>query len=416
MFLLKKIRIVDRETVLLDVEMLQKDKTTYDQCVFTTLVLGENGVGKSFLLKTIADIFIYLNNAQTYKRKPKYAYDQFYIEYYLGDSLYSVHRVSGSIINCFENGEPIEMKKLQLPSKTLAVAFMVNDKFRFAKRDDYDHYAYLGVRKSTNATYTSSVLQNVLDGIVRVLNLGYVEELNSILKMLKFEQKIELCNYAGDVILKVDLSCSEKHSYDTIASTKIKSLAFYKNNTRLAFEDCSSGEKHIVFAFLSILSAIEENSLILIDEPEISLHPEWQIQYISLLKRVFKSFPGCHIILASHSHYFVSDLEGSSSSIVVLKRALTNNFAEAELLVDDTYAWSAENIIYNVFGLRTTRNYYFESDLQKLICMIQESNISELDNVTLLVDKLKKYVFDDTDPLNIVLKQAEEYIKCLREG
>jgi len=417
MFLLKKIQIIDQEVVLLDVEMLQKDKATNYQSVFTTLILGENGVGKSFLLKTIADIFIYLNNAQTYKRKPKYSYDQFYIEYYLDDSLYSVHRVSGSVINCFENGEPIEMKNLRLPSKTLAVAFMVNDKFRFAKRDDYDHYAYLGVRKSTNATYTSSVLQNVIDGIVRVLNLGYIEELNSILKMLKFEQKIELCNYAGDVIFKIDSSCDKAYCYNSITSVdKIKSLAFYKNNTRLVFEDCSSGEKHIVFAFMSILSAIEKNSLILIDEPEISLHPEWQIQYISLLKHVFKSFPGCHIILASHSHYFVSDLEGQSSSIVVLKRASTNNFAEAELLVEDTYAWSAENIIYNVFGLRTTRNYYFESDLQKLICMIQESNISELDNVALLVDKLKKYVFDDTDPLNIVLKQAEENIKCLQEG
>lgn len=97
-------------------------------------------------------------------------------------------------------------------------------------------------------------------------------------------------------------------------------IAFYKNGRCIQFEDCSSGEKHMIFAFTGVLSSIEPKSIILIDEPEISLHPEWQIQYVSLLKKIFKKYDGCHFILASHSHYLVSDLESSTSSIISLKR------------------------------------------------------------------------------------------------
>lgn len=74
-------------------------------------------------------------------------------------------------------------------------------------------------------------------------------------------------------------------------------IAFYKKGRCIQFEDCSSGEKHMIFAFTGVLSSIEPKSVILIDEPEISLHPEWQIQYVSLLKKIFKKYDGCHLYL-----------------------------------------------------------------------------------------------------------------------
>lgn len=52
-------------------------------------------------------------------------------------------------------------------------------------------------------------------------------------------------------------------------------IAFYKNGRCIHFGDCSSGEKHMIFAFTGVLSSIESKSIVLIDEPEISLHPEW---------------------------------------------------------------------------------------------------------------------------------------------
>ena len=161
------------------------------------------------------------------------------------------------------------------------------------------------------------------------------------------------------------------------------------------------------------MSRVMDSSLVLIDEPEISLHPEWQLKYISTLEKLFSSFKNCCFILASHSHYFVSELKSKSSSIVVLRSGESNS-PHAEIIPYDTYAWSAENIIYNVFGIRTTRNYYFESDLSFLILSLQDydGSVEKRESIEIQIDKLKKYVFGVNDPLNVLLKDAEGKIKC----
>ena len=173
----------------------------------------------------------------------------------------------------------------------------------------------------------------------------------------------------------------------------------------------------MIFALSGVMNNISKNSLVLIDEPEISLHPEWQIKYISLLKKVFENYSGCHFILASHSHYLVSDLKEDTSSIVTLTK-LNEKTPYAELLPYSTYAWSAENIIYNIFGLRTTRNYYFESDLHKLLSCMQKNELTreELNEIRELATKLKKYIYNDEDPLALIIRQAEGFLKCIHES
>ena len=58
MFLLKKIVVENHQNTVLDVTFLDNQQKEQEQ-PFSTLILGENGTGKSFLLKTIADIFIF---------------------------------------------------------------------------------------------------------------------------------------------------------------------------------------------------------------------------------------------------------------------------------------------------------------------------------------------------------------------
>ena len=71
MFLLRKITIENHEKYIIEAKFIDDDEQG-NEGVFSTLILGENGTGKSFLLKSIADIFIFLDKAQIYKRKPKF--------------------------------------------------------------------------------------------------------------------------------------------------------------------------------------------------------------------------------------------------------------------------------------------------------------------------------------------------------
>ena len=70
----------------------------------------------------------------------------------------------------------------------------------------------------------------------------------------------------------------------------------------------SSGQLGMATALLSLASEIQDGSLVLIDEPEISLHPEWQVKYIGLLLETFEAYQGCHFVIATHSPLVISEL------------------------------------------------------------------------------------------------------------
>lgn len=419
MFAIRKVEISDKQHKVLNICLSDTNLKKLSSCNYTTLILGENGVGKSFLLKSIIDIFCFLESAQdsNRKRKPRYQYESFCIEYQLGDDTYIVHRISGSQIIAYKNGTDIDYKEIVLPQKVLAISFMVNDKFQFSKDEDDGIYTYHGVRSSTNSTYTSSITRNIIFDLIHCIEKGLTSQVMEIFSILQFDSTLEFQWKIDNKIDKevIDLRVNSLQLTNKYQLNKwvYPTIFFYKNGKKIPFESCSSGEKHILFAYIGILSRISNNTLILIDEPEISLHPEWQLRYVSTISRLFDKYKNCCFILASHSHYFVSELKGDSSTIVVLKKDLDSSAPIAEIIPFDTYSWSAENIIYNVFGIRTSRNFYFEGDLSYLLNSLELFDGSEekRDSIQAQINKLQKYVFNTNDPLYIILRKAEERIK-----
>lgn len=57
---------------------------------------------------------------------------------------------------------------------------------------------------------------------------------------------------------------------------------------------------------------ILENSSIILDEPEVNLHPQWQLKYAELLVFMQKEL-NLHILLNTHSPYFINAIEVYSS-------------------------------------------------------------------------------------------------------
>jgi len=84
-----------------------------------------------------------------------------------------------------------------------------------------------------------------------------------------------------------------------------------KNGDRLTPEKLSSGEQHILILFYHLLFCIEHNTLVLIDEPELSLHVEWQRDFIDTLNKVIslqKNYKiEIQILIATHSPQIISD-------------------------------------------------------------------------------------------------------------
>ena len=470
-FTLIKLKITNHDKDICDVNFFDHNIDRVKP--LTTVVIGANGAGKSYLLKLISDIFNFLfYKVNSIKKRTPFRYEYFYLEYYIYNDRYIIEMSRGKILKCLCNNNTVSINNLILPSKVLAVSFMVNDKFIFTDNKDQinNMYSYLGVRKTANSTYTSSlvrlVLNNILDSvrtdgraiICEALNIMHMRnnikisikpETQKISKILdsgkirtnllqklknrpgKNKENIEieflvealnnLSQYKEtDINLQEPTNISYlvkyKQALDTLVDLHILapiSIYFFKNDEPISFEDCSSGEKHIIFAFTSIAANIKFNSLVLIDEPEISLHPNWQIKYIDLLKITFKMYSSCHFLLATHSHFLISDLEEGSSSVVILKKDEDGETNRAELLPYSTFSWSAENIIYNVFGLRTVRNFYFEMELRELLSLVQ-NNSNDLGSIERLHTKLSNYIIDEKDPLSIVMQEVGVYVDNVR--
>ena len=68
----------------------------------------------------------------------------------------------------------------------------------------------------------------------------------------------------------------------------------------------SSGEQHEIVLLYDLLFGVEPGSLVLIDEPELSLHVSWQKQFVPDLLAIAKAV-GIDVVLATHSPFIVGD-------------------------------------------------------------------------------------------------------------
>lgn len=88
-------------------------------------------------------------------------------------------------------------------------------------------------------------------------------------------------------------------------------LMYQQDNMKTAFKvaNLSTGLKTFVILQTLLLSgAIKDSSLIILDEPEIHLHPEWQLLFAELIVMLQKEF-NLHILLNTHSPYFLQAIE-----------------------------------------------------------------------------------------------------------
>lgn len=193
------------------------------------------------------------------------------------------------------------------------------------------------------------------------------------------------------------------HSLDIIS---YPAIGFYKKDKYFLLHESSSGEYHFISGFIGLLAKIKSNSLILIDEPENSLHPNWQMKYISFLKRVFKDYKNCHIILTSHSHLMVSDLVKASSCIIGLDKEKIITATKLPSSTN-TFGWSAEEILLRIFKTPSSRNYYLTEELDKIFELISHEpdkrNLKMIRNRIAHLKQLDLSGLSKDDPLKDII-------------
>jgi predicted ATP-binding protein involved in virulence len=141
-----------------------------------------------------------------------------------------------------------------------------------------------------------SSLRNTIDENKKVLSI-YIRDV---------EEKLRVFD---DLTSKIDLLrkiIKKKFLYKELKISKQEGFVFEtSNHKKISPTSLSSGEQHELVLFYQLLFDVKPNSLILIDEPEISLHVKWQTEFIDDLQEIIK-IAGFDTLIATHSPQIIN--------------------------------------------------------------------------------------------------------------
>lgn len=139
-----------------------------------------------------------------------------------------------------------------------------------------------------------SLIEDITKGILAV----YIEDT---------EKKLDVLSNIADRIVVFKRIINNWFKYKKLEIDKKEGFFFVTDNgDRLSPRDLSSGEQHELIMLYELLFKAEAGSLILIDEPEISLHVGWQSQFLQELLEITK-LADLDILMATHSPDIIQD-------------------------------------------------------------------------------------------------------------
>jgi len=107
--------------------------------------------------------------------------------------------------------------------------------------------------------------------------------------------------------LFTDILNERRFIFKNIQIDRDKGFVFYTNKGKiLNLTDLSSGEQHEVVLLYELIFKAKSNTMVLIDEPEISLHVSWQTEFLNDLLQIVK-LQNIQVIIATHSPQIIND-------------------------------------------------------------------------------------------------------------
>jgi len=161
------------------------------------------------------------------------------------------------------------------------------------KREKLSKYGFLKYEETSFFEY-----DNIEENDTKVLSL-YIKD---------NEEKLSVFDILIDKIeLFTDILNNRRFNFKSIEIDKDRGFIFIsKDKSILKLTELSSGEQHEVVLLFELLFKAEENSLVLIDEPEISLHVVWQKEFLNDIKEIIE-LQRIDIIIATHSPQIINN-------------------------------------------------------------------------------------------------------------
>ncbi|MCB6660262.1 AAA family ATPase [Eubacterium callanderi] len=296
-----------------------------DGSIYNTVILaGENGTGKTTILETLAT-FLNLGSFKPFE----------YIRYDVEDSKYKITQnqetdsLYGYHNRIKENGESIK--------EFVSQSSDINDKA------DIRYYGCV-YSKARSGFITQKIISTTNQ---QLDNEKYVADQNEDFTSIK-QLIVDIDTQDNAEWMEITTSSAEtsfeefkktsrmyrfkdafNNFFDTIKFNKVdntdpdeKKILFEKHGNTISIDELSTGEKQIVFRGAYLLKNINgiSNGVVLIDEPELSMHPKWQQKILNYYRDLFTDNGNqkVQLIIATHSEYVLrSALENPDDILII---------------------------------------------------------------------------------------------------
>lgn len=161
------------------------------------------------------------------------------------------------------------------------------------------------------------------------------------------------------------------------------SLQFLLFDTWVRLRDMSLGYQTLVVWLTDFASKLfirypdspnplEEPAIVLIDEIDLHLHPEWQRKLIGFLSGIFKN---TQFIATAHSPLVVQAAGDEDANIVLLRRVGDQTVVVTD--VEDVRGWRVDQILTSeLFGQETARSLETETMLKRRAELLSQSRLT----------------------------------------
>lgn len=296
----------------------------------TIIIAGENGTGKTSILETLAtflnigtfepfEFIDYDVNGQNYKAIPQTDIANHFTFYDLVSSDGSISKIRSDKYNntqtistdnldirnfgCVFSKARADYKTQQIQSTTTKK--LDTDKYDVDNEDDFTSLKQLivDVENQDNADYAE--INKGLGAAPKTWEDFYITS-----KIYRFKSAFD--------------NFFERLKYDKVSDVDSeKNILFKKNGKSVSIDKLSTGEKQIVFRGIYLLKNSNnlEGATILIDEPELSMHPKWQRNALKYYKDLFVSggIQKTQLFFASHSEHVLKEaLADKANNLVIV--------------------------------------------------------------------------------------------------
>ncbi|OYQ77021.1 hypothetical protein B9T12_09705 [Wohlfahrtiimonas chitiniclastica] len=326
------------------------------------VLIGENGIGKSYTLKSLVEYWLGVDEGN-----PKKLMD---IDHEPFDHYPNISKLILISYSPFEEFT-LNLSETNLRDKESYRYFG----FRMTIKDS-DGNQRVGISRNLPASDSVSSILKSLDDDLKFGRFSYwTKKFETILSVLK--SAIEFDFIAFEISENFDLFNETAEFSDYIFGENNKYLEINEhvrrklNEWNVVLEDCikfesgaiflksgktieiSSGQRLFCYIVVNVVGQIRKDSLVVIDEPELFLHPTLEIEFIELLKQVLKTFTS-KAILATHSLAITREIP--AKCVHVYKKR--NNQIEIEHPPFETFGADMQRISSYVFGDRSIRKSF----------------------------------------------------------